>query len=303
MENFKLMNDRDFYKYCCQVGSEARKWKNQFVSLLPEVARRGLHKKYGFATVVEFAAKIGGVGKSTVEAVFQVEKHVKDKPVLKNLIPKVGLAKVRTVATIATNDNQKELAEKIENMTKAALQLYVRDIRQQRENETCQIRAGSEVRIESTRVNLNFNVDRATELKLRIFKQKLEKKKREAVEWNDVMNELLAIAESANAPKKVVRKTSAKKPIFAKPATRYIPVQIRHELEEKYKGGCAYEGCDKPAQIYHHKDRWALTKSHKNLQPLCRAHHELAHRGLLNEIINPLKNMIDKKMLAHARGP
>ncbi|MBU1446033.1 hypothetical protein KKD70_02085, partial [Patescibacteria group bacterium] len=107
------MTDKEFYEKCIEAGKHAKIWKNKFVSMLPEIAKRGLHKKHGFATIVEFAAKVGGVGKSTVESIFQVEKYVSDKPVLKKLVEEVGVSKVRVIATIATKENQNELAKRV----------------------------------------------------------------------------------------------------------------------------------------------------------------------------------------------
>ncbi|MBU1445829.1 hypothetical protein KKD70_01035, partial [Patescibacteria group bacterium] len=66
MMNVRKLSDQDLMARCQEFGKNAREWKNKFVALLPEVARRGLHRRKGFATIVEFAAKVGGVGKRTV---------------------------------------------------------------------------------------------------------------------------------------------------------------------------------------------------------------------------------------------
>ena len=129
--NIQQMSDRELYEYCRFVGAKARMWKRRFVALLPEVSRRGLHRKKGFATIVEFAAKVGGIGKKTVEAVFQVEKHICDKPFFKKILPEVGVDKVRVIATIATKENQKDLAEKVKTMSKPALELFARAMREE----------------------------------------------------------------------------------------------------------------------------------------------------------------------------
>ncbi len=245
------MTDKELYERCVFVGKQARKWKNEFVALLPEVARRELHKKHGFATVVEFAAKIGGVGRKTVEAVFQVEKHIYDKPELKKLIPKVGINKVRIVATMATKENQEDLAEKVKTLSKGALELFAKE---QKAPETPPGRR---------RTMVSFSLDEEVEFKLRKFKNSMG----EATEWNDVVKKLLSLAEAA--PKKV-RKVKAGSKI-----TRYVPASVRRELPEQ----CQYPGCGKPAQIIHHPERFSLRPNHDNLKPLCKGHHELVHGG------------------------
>jgi hypothetical protein len=170
------IDDRTLYEYCQYVGRQARIWKNHFVALLPEVARRGLHKTHGFATIIEFAAQVGGVGKKTVEAIFQVEKLLNDKPMLKNLVPVVGVNKIRIVATIATN-------EKLENIQNNNC---VQNLFAQNNSQSGQFPPGR-----SKREQVSFGLDEAVSFKLRLFKLKLEKEKKIALEWNDVICELL----------------------------------------------------------------------------------------------------------------
>ena len=53
---------------------------------------------------------------------------------------------------------------------------------------------------------------------------------------------------------------------------------------------CAFPGCTKPYKILHHTKRFALTNEHEaeSLQPLCKAHENLAHLGLIeHEEQNP----------------
>jgi len=113
---------------------------------------------------------------------------VNDKPALQGLVPVVGVNKMRIVATIATKENQNFLAEKVKEMSKGALEVWTRDIRKQRENNTTfsPFPPGR-----SKREKFNFGLDEAVSFKLRIFKQKLEKEKKIALEWNDVIDELL----------------------------------------------------------------------------------------------------------------
>lgn len=245
------MTDKELYEKCLIIGRNARRWKNEFISLLPEVAKRQIHKKHGFATITEFAAKIGGVSGYVVERVFQVEKHIADKPALKKLISEVGINKVRVIATLATKENQEDLAQKVKTMSKEALELFAK------EQKAPEIRPGTE------RSTISFSLDRDIEFKLRKFKNDLGN----AVEWNDVIKALL---EKAEKPKKKVRKTKPPKKI-----NRYVPISIRLKLPEK----CEFPGCEKPAKVIHHPERFSILPNHNNLKPLCRGHHELVHNG------------------------
>jgi len=214
------IDDRTLYEYCQYVGRQARIWKNHFVALLPEVAKRGIHKSHGFATIVEFASKIGGVGRKTVEAIFQLENLISDKPALKNLVPEIGVNKVRIVATIATQENQNILAKKVKEMSKSALEVWTREVREMRENkllndklENIQNDNCTQILVDSVisnqffaenktltsqfppgrskREQISFGLDKDVSFKLRLYKQTLEKQKKIALEWNDVIDELL----------------------------------------------------------------------------------------------------------------
>lgn len=260
--NIKKMNDNELYEYCREIGGKARMWKKRFVALLPEIARRGIHKKHGFATITEFAAKVGGVGKKTVEAVFQVEKHIKDMPALREVLANVGVHKIRAIATIATKENQKDLAEKVQTMSKLALEEYARS-RKEIDTHRKTLEIGTPPGREKE--FFGFHIDKKIMLKLRKFKLKIEKEKKEAIDWNEVMKALLENVE---------------------------------EEQEK----CVYPGCNKPAEEVHHPERYSLTKSHEKLVPLCKTHHELAHNGLIeNEESDPATWRIREK--ADARSP
>jgi len=220
ISELQKIDDRTLYEYCQYVGGQARIWKNHFVALLPEVAKRGIHKTHGFATIVEFAAKVGGVGRKTVETVFQVENLVSDKPALKNLVPEIGVNKIRIVATIATQENQNILAKKAREMSKGALEVWTREVKillkkgflnekfENIQNNKGRQNTGESEKIQqffaennpslsqsppgrSKREQISFGLDEAVSFKLRLFKHQLEKQKKIALEWNDVIDDLL----------------------------------------------------------------------------------------------------------------
>ncbi len=246
------MTDKELWKLGLTYGGNARNWKKKFVALLPEIARRGLYKAHGFASVFEYAAKVGGVGKRTVEYIFQVQKHIEDKPALKEILPKVGVHKMRVVATMATQENQGELAKKVQTMSKPALELYARE----QKAPKLEIPPGGDFTL------LSFHVEPEVELKLRKLKEKGET-------FNDVMKKLLALV-----PKqKEVRSRKVKES-----KSRAAPAQKRREALNETNGKCCIAGCNRPATEIHHEKPWAIFKSHKKLKPLCKPHHELEHQ-------------------------
>jgi len=254
------MTDKEIWNLGLTYGKNARNWKKKFVALLPEISKRGLLKEHGFASIFEYAAKVGGVGRKTVEYVFQVQKHIEDKPNLKETLPKVGVHKMRAIATMATKENQKDLAEKVQTMSKPALELYAREKRAPK----IETPPGGKMKV------LSFSVDEDVELELRKLKEKGET-------FNDVMKKLLA-----NMPKKKAvnpRKVKESK-------SRPVPAQKRREALAKTNGKCSVPSCNKPATEIHHKNPWAIFRKHDELEPLCKGHHELAHQS---------NNAIDKK--------
>ncbi|MFH1720401.1 MAG: hypothetical protein ABH856_02240, partial [Patescibacteria group bacterium] len=64
---------------------------------------------------------------------------------------------------------------------------------------------------------------------------------------------------------------------------RAIPSFRKHALPKK----CQFPGCSKPSEVHHHPDRFALTKTHKNITSLCKIHHKIAHAGLIENEHEP----------------
>ena len=247
------MNDKEIWNLGLSYGKNARAWTKKFVALLPEIAKRGLHKNHGFQSIYEYAAKVGGIGRRTVECVFQIQKHIEDKPALKKILPKVGVHKVRIIATIATKENEKELAKKVLTMSKPALEFYARE----QKAPKMEIPPGRDFK------TLSFQVEPEVELELRKLKGKGET-------FNDVMKKLLAMV-----PKEKKLKPRKTRPSKSRP----IPAQKRREALAKTNGKCAVEGCNRPATAIHHPKPWAIHRSHDELEPLCKDHHEFAHQS------------------------
>jgi hypothetical protein len=252
------MTDKELYKLCQEYGAKARKWKNKFIALLPEVAKRGLHKTKGFESIYEFAAKVGGVAHGAVEAVLRLDKKLENKPKLKQMIEKVGVNKVRVVANL--DKKEEELIEKVQTLTKPALELFAKEVRG--------IRPGTEMKI------LSFHVDEEVELELRKLKGKGET-------FNDVMKKLLA--NMPNEKEIRPRKTKQSK-------SRPAPAQKRREALAQTNGKCSIPGCNKPAEELHHPKPWAIFNKHDVLESLCKSHHELEHQS---------ESTIDKKFRAY----
>jgi len=291
------MTDKELYKLCCECGAKARMWSKKFASLLPEVEKRKLWKKRGFYSIEHFAAELAGMSHSTVEAIFEVSKKVEDKPNLKSRMATEGWSKVRVVAQIATKETDKFWAEQVEKLPKRALETLVRE---KRAIDT-PVECPKAIPGDKEWSRLSFTVKPEVELKLRKFRQKLEKEKKEAIGLGEALEELLKLAEE---PPKQTRKSSGT-------TGRNISAQKNSETDNN--GKCTFPGCNKPHTCYHHPDRYAVTQNHDRIVALCDEHHQLAHAGYIENEYDPPHlwrvreqpepSVIDLKYQQHARSP
>ena len=151
------------------------------------------------------------------------------------------------------------------------------------------------------RETFTFSMRSDIAARLRLFRQKLEKDRRELVTWEEVMSEFLKMIEGEirygekQKSEETMKKEQEKSQ--QQPATRYIPAHIRHALDAQYEGLCAFKNCTQPATSYHHTRRFSLTSQNASqsevhdpryLKPLCTAHERVVHNTLIeNEACDP----------------
>lgn len=381
------ISDKELYKKCQLYGGEARKWTKRFAYLLPEVERRQLYKKYGFYSIYDFSAKLAGMKHETVVDILRVTQKLEDKPLLRAQMETAGWGKLKVIATIATKENEKMLAEKVATMSKSTLETFVKEFRKQNDeddqmdlqsisqhsDEKVQIRTGSaENEILQTAQGANFGsttdareqlqnrifvrllLTPKNELKLKELQRKFSREQKAPVDLNEVVEILLdayerqlraPVQKKQNVSYKVTNRAVSKTQklptrqrikststnVFAnlrsairqkissciriKPPSRHIPMKTKKLLHQKYAGRCAWPGCTKLPEFFHHTLRFSLNPSHNPdyLTPLCKNHERLAHHGLIeNEGGSPenwclrtepdrnnLKYKIDKKVVSH----
>lgn len=174
-----------------------------------------------------------------------------------------------------------------------------KELLKENENQVYQdIRAQSRLSdLSQYRETFTFSMKSDIAARLRLFRQRLEKDRRELVTWEEVMVEFLKMIEGEaryEAQKKSEKGTRIadvqKITDVQKPVTRYIPAYIRHQLDAQYEGLCAFKECKLPATIYHHTRRFSLVPDHNPcyIKPLCTAHERIVHATLIeNEDIDP----------------
>ncbi len=279
-------NEQLLHEKFVKFGANAKEWMRKCVLLLPEVNRYSIWKKKGFGSIYEYAAKLAGMSRNTVEDALRILEKIEDKPNLRLVAEQKGLGAVRPVVSLATDENEKFWARKAASMSKNTLETYVREFKRQEEERL--VRAPLDAVTETTASRARPGTDASgqeevqavktatVEIKMDLDKTTAEMllKLKGSGDWNTLMQELLRLREE---------KLAAEEPIPVVNAKRYIPARIKHHVLQKTNGQCAYPGCTKPHKILHHTRRFILEPTHdsKTLVPLCTAHERLAHQGLI----------------------
>ena len=297
-----------------------------FEAYLPEVNRRRLHRRRGFGSIHEFAAKMANMSKEKVDKILRLYKNLHDKPMLMELFERgeVGYAKIEKVVYVVTPETEALWAARLQKFSQSTLELCVKEARQ---SNRLEVTPGSNSEPEKSSAQkwnrLSFPVKPEVEFKLRQMKQRLEKERGETLTFNEVLEALLDGAKvEKSAPRlqvcpDCVGRREQKREEESK-VTRTMPVPVKQVVEARQEGKCAFPDCAKPPEIFHHTRRFALKKSHDPnfIVGLCKAHERLIHSGLIeNEEGAPaewqireeapwwgLKTKIDRRVMEFRAG-
>ncbi|MEK7171721.1 MAG: hypothetical protein AAB739_02315 [Patescibacteria group bacterium] len=267
------LSDKELYSKCQYYGTAARAWRQKFIGLLPEVNKRRLYEKKGFRDVFEFAFKLCGLSKEQVNLALNLRKRVEDKPVLKGMLEngEVSISKLARVVSIATPENEEELAEKVRVLPKSALETFVRDEKYlqkkacgKNENGLLKPLFGGQ---SLPGHDLDFEI--ADDIK-----EQFNELNSKGIDVNELLREMLKkrqerIAETKEEIAKTIQPTTS----------GYISTKIQNILKEEHGKKCSITTCKKPAMVIHHTQRFSLSRNHDPhfLAPLCREHHVIAH--------------------------
>jgi hypothetical protein len=313
------MTDRQLFRLCKKFGRRALEARRKFLGLLPEVERRHLYKKKGYGSVFEFAAKLAGVSREQVDTVLRLERKFTEMPALRESLVKgeISANKLIRVASIATSENQADLAEKAKLLSSRALEIFVKDTKNLnfRQIHACGISAGkAEIlssgalkTFEKDTVKLNENgfqepkyeqknlhvqtleLDDDVEKELTEMQNKgidvsaflreclLKRKLEIATEKEKIAGEMCTNVTNNKLAKPVLSDTAAQQQ--PEIISRYIPAKVHKIIQKEYGTKCGIPDCPHKAENIHHLKKFAIFKSHSPyyLKPLCRPHHELEH--------------------------
>jgi hypothetical protein len=310
--NFEKLSDKELYTECKKWGHQVLEAKYKFEGLLPEVNRRRLYERRGFKTIYDFARLLAGLSRDQVNRVFSVNKKLENKPVLHKLFVEgeISVNKLSRIISIATSENQDQLVKAVTTLSQRALEIKVREIRQESAHSQIDIfenenglgkhsesvhvhKSGSANRMKAGVANIDINLkmlpkSRMTNLNrdlklMQILNDEMKEKLLELSEKGHDINELLFMLlekREVEIEQKMVelgQKQAAKE--SGKASTRHIPIQIQKAIKEKYGTKCSAPGCEKMVSQLHHEKPYAIFRTHDPgyIKPLCRGHHELKH--------------------------
>jgi hypothetical protein len=287
-QNPKDWSDAELYAKCQEYGYHARIWKRRFAGLLGEVAQRSLYRRQGYASIYEFAFKLGSMSEASVDKILRLSEKLADKPNLHSMLVsgEQGWSKIEKVAFIATQETDAAWAKKVETMTQAGLESYVQTLREQGVDLT-ESTLPSELTLKSKKdaawANFHFPVSPELERSLRMLKFKLEKERGVSLTYNEVLQTLM-VQNGPSTPQMLIQicpECAAKK--AAEAEGRSIPNSVQRLLFARYAGFCAFPNCKHPSTSFHHTRRFSLNRSHDPdaIIPLCTPHERLVHSGLI----------------------
>lgn len=295
MKNSGKNHRKNLHQKFSHYGANAKVWMRKCELLLPEIEKNRVWEEKGFGSIYEYAAKLAGMNQRKVDDALRVLKKVEDKPELKKVAKEKGFRAVRPVISVVNKENEKFWAEKARNMGVHTLEAYVKDYRNLTDDENDR-NLRHVTQKEKKTIMMQVDPEIA---------EKLEKLSANS-DWNELMKEYLELRE---------KKLKEEKPETKKTDSRHMPIKISQYANAKTNGTCCFPGCHRKSDVLHHTDRFALSKEHDpdKIRPLCKAHHDLAHRGLIeNEDlpprywkirktanINNIKFIIDQKVINH----
>jgi hypothetical protein len=124
------MSDLQLGEHFKAWGSCSKAAMRRALSLLPEIAARGIHRKEGFQSLREYAAKLAGASAGVVEEVMRLHRAIGHLPELWGLLAtgQAGWSILRTFAPIANPENAAELATLATRLSRREAQDYVKSL-------------------------------------------------------------------------------------------------------------------------------------------------------------------------------
>jgi predicted CopG family antitoxin len=291
---------RQFKKY----GQNALIWKRKCANMLLEIDRERVWAKKGFSSIFMYAKMLAGLSENTVREALRIREKIEDMPEIVRISEKMGINRIKPIATIVTKETAEFWAEKATKLSNKELQTYVSECRRQ----------NREV-LEDLKSHIDMNLMEGNELeKFTAMLKSTEinelKKLKGDRSWSELMQDLIKLKKAQIIEEKQDitdqrAKLEAGKPEPICSNKHYIPAKINKYIEqraalqtrEKFLDGariparfnletgifCEEAGCYKSYEEKHHTKRFAQHHIHDpdQIYLVCQEHHNLMHHGLI----------------------
>ncbi len=240
-----------------EYGRNAKEWLRKCVLLLPEIEKYNIWKRKGFDSIYEYARQLAGMSRDQVTDALWILKKIEDKPALIQVVSEKGLNSIRPIISIVDEKSENFWADKARTMSNHTLRTYVKDCnRLERRDVTTP---------ESVEITMDLDPEVANQLN----------KLKGSDDWNTLMKELLELRKE---------NLETEKPAPAAGTSRHIPKKIHDYVLKRSRGKCEFPNCGHDYAHLHHTNRLASNKIHDpdQIVALCEPHHDLAHRGLID---------------------
>lgn len=289
-----MKNSKELHREFVATAFDIIKMKNRLMALLLEIFEREIYKEHGCSTIYKYGFKYARLSKEVIDKALRTLKHLDDKLFLRQAIETQGIHKVAMVATIATPETDKVLAGHVENMSKAALFEFSKELRYGHDKceavrSVMKVELDEEMQVIFLRLKERYAKDCSNAEALKIMLKKLDEvSMQNSVPGNGIFSKSSSLKTTAGSRKSAQPSDAAPhesaNPSKSQPPkipSRYIPVAIKRKILNKYHHKCGYPNCPNPVQQLHHRIPFAFQRNHDNVMPLCRVHHEFAHNGII----------------------
>ena len=257
------MNDKKLHQQFKKFGADRRKLTNKLIGMLPNIYKRKIYEKEGFDSIFEYAAKLAGLSKEQVKRALSLHVRFEEMPTLKKMLVEgeVSMHKLARVASIATPQNEEELAGKVQILPQSSIETLVRDEKTANQDDL-QKPLFEDKFVRAHKLELSAEVQ-----------EKLKSYQEKGIDINKLLMELLEKHEQKikDEKEKISREAKPTK-------SKYVKKEIRTVLYQEYGDKCAEPSCKKKSEEMHHSNLFALSKVHDPyyLAPFCKEHHQIA---------------------------
>lgn len=119
--------DKKIHEQFVRAGKSLSPSKDLCLYMIAEIAEKEIWKKAGYPSIYVYAAKHAGLSFPSVRKALATFDRIRGKENLMRAASRNSMEKVAIVSKIATDENQKDIAQLLPHLSSHELQEYVKD--------------------------------------------------------------------------------------------------------------------------------------------------------------------------------